>query len=134
MHTSIFDSAGMLMQQSRGGGAGGVLGTIIYLIIVVLAIAGVWKVFTQAGKPGWASIIPIYNSYVLFQVIGRPGWWVILLFIPLVNIVIGVIALWELAKVFGKGVGFFIGLLLLSPIFLMILGFGDAQYQGPLAH
>jgi hypothetical protein len=106
---------------------------IAELLIALLVIAAMWKVFTKAGRPGWASIIPIYNMYVWCKIIGRPGWWVILMLIPLVNIVIGIIVCIDLAKSFGKGAGFGIGIALLGIIFLPILGFGSAQYQGPSA-
>jgi hypothetical protein len=96
-------------------------------------IVACWKIFTKAGQPGWASIIPIYNWYILCKIVGRPGWWVILLLIPFVNFIIGIILCIDLAKSFGKGVGFGIGLVLLSVIFFPILGFGSAQYQGPTA-
>jgi len=106
---------------------------IICLAIAVVVIAGLWKVFTKAGKPGWAAIIPIYNTIVLLEIIGRPLWWFILMLIPLVNIVIVIIVYIDLAKSFGKGVGFGIGLLLLGVIFIPILGFGDSRYIGPAA-
>ena len=69
----------------------------------------------------------------LCKIVGRPGWWVILLLIPFVNFIIGIVLCIDLAKSFGKGVGFGIGLILLSVIFFPILGFGSAQYQGPTA-
>jgi hypothetical protein len=78
-------------------------------------------------------IIPIYNWYILCKIVGRPGWWVILLLIPFVNFIVGIVLCIDLAKSFGKGVGFGIGLVLLSVIFFPILGFGSAQYQGPTA-
>jgi hypothetical protein len=106
---------------------------IAELLIALLVIVAMWKVFTKAGRPGWASIIPIYNMYVWCKIVGRPGWWVILMLIPLVNIVIGIIVCIDLAKSFGKGAGFGIGIALLGIIFLPILGFGSAQYQGPSA-
>jgi hypothetical protein len=106
---------------------------IAELLIALLVIAAMWKVFTKAGRPGWASIIPIYNMYVWCKIVGRPGWWVILMLIPFVNIVIGIIVCIDLAKSFGKGAGFGIGIALLGIIFLPILGFGSAQYQGPSA-
>jgi hypothetical protein len=90
-----------------------------------------WKVFSKAGQPGWASIIPIVNVYFLCRVAGRPGWWVILMLIPIVHFIIWIILCIDIAKNFGKGVGFGIGLILLSIIFYPILGFGSAQYQGP---
>src|SRR5262245_19891869 len=106
---------------------------IVGLLIAVVLIAAMWKVFTKAGQPGWASIIPIYNIYIWCKIVGRPAWWIILLFIPFVNFIIGIILCIDLAKSFGKGAGFCIGLALLGFIFFPILGFGSAQYQGPAA-
>jgi hypothetical protein len=108
------------------------LGLIVALAVLVLVIAGCWKVFTKAGQPGWASIVPIYNVVVLLKIVGRPLWWVILFFIPLVNFVIGIMVCIEVAKSFGKGAGFGIGLAFLGVIFYPILGFGSARYAGPV--
>ena len=109
------------------------LGTIIYLAIIILTIAGFWMVFTKAERPGWAAIIPVYSFYVACKIVGRPGWWWVLLFVPIVNIVIWFIVAIDLAKAYGRGVGFGVGLALLSFIFAPILGFGDATYGGPVA-
>ena len=106
---------------------------IAELLIALLVIVAMWKVFTKAGRPGWAAIIPIYNMYVWCKIVGRPGWWVILMLIPLVNIIVGIVVCIDMAKSFGKGAGFGIGIALLGIIFLPILGFGSAQYQGPSA-
>src|SRR6266542_3876478 len=116
---------------SAGGGSPvpGIIGLLIGLLIIV----AMWKVFTKAGQPGWASIIPIYNLYIWCKIVGRPGWWIILMFIPFVNIIVGIILCIDTAKSFGKGAGFGIGLALLGVIFCPILGFGSAQYQGPSA-
>jgi hypothetical protein len=119
----------MEMQHS-GGGAGGIVISIIYLAILVLMVASMWKVFAKAGKPGWAAIVPIYNIIVLLQIVNKPIWWIILYCIPIVNFIIMIIIFVALAKAFGKGVGFAIGLLLLSVIFFPILGFGSAAYVG----
>ena len=118
---------------SAQGQAPGPLFWIFWLAVTILMIAACWKVFTKAGQPGWAAIIPIYNWYILCKIVGRPGWWVILFFIPFINFIIGIILCIDLAKSFGKGVGFAIGLILLGIIFFPILGFGSAQYQGPAA-
>jgi uncharacterized membrane protein YhaH (DUF805 family) len=115
-------------ETSSGGAA--VFG-ILVLALVVLVIAGLWKVFTKAGEAGWKSIIPIWNVIVLLRIAGRPWWWVFLFFIPIVGFIIAIIAWNDLSKSFGKGVGFTIGLILLYPIFIMILGFGGATYLGP---
>ena len=106
---------------------------IIYLAVVILQLVAMWKVFVKAGQPGWASIIPFYNIYVLMLVADKPGWWLILTFIPLVNIVIWIIASIAVAENFGKGAGFGIGLVFLPFIFFPILAFTDAQYKSVAA-
>ena len=106
---------------------------VIGLLVALLLIVAMWKVFTKAGQPGWASIIPIYNLYVWCKIVGRPAWWILLMLIPFVNFVICIILCIDMAKSFGKGAGFGIGLALLGIIFWPILGFGSAQYQGPSA-
>ena len=118
---------------SSQGQAPSLVSMIFGLLIALSLIVAMWKVFTKAGQPGWASIIPIYNLYIWCKIVGRPGWWVILLLIPFVNFIIGIILCIDMAKSFGKGVGFGIGLALLGIIFWPILGFGSAQYQGPSA-
>ena len=104
---------------------------ICWLAVVVLLIASMWEVFTKAGKPGWAAIIPIYNLIVILQIAGKPIWWFFLLLIPLVNLVVGIMTYVAFAKNFGKGVGFALGLIFLGFIFFPILAWGSAQYQAP---
>jgi hypothetical protein len=127
----------LAQNNTQGGGAmaagGGAVILLIQLAILVVVIAGMWKVFTKAGQPGWAAIIPIFNVYILCKIVGRPWWWVVLCFIPIVNLIAFIVLSFDVAKSFGKGGLFAIGLLLLSPIFYCILGFGSAQYQGPSA-
>ncbi len=106
---------------------------IIYLAIIVAVIAGWWKIFTKAGEAGWKSIIPIYNFIVILKIVGRDWWWVILMLIPIVNFIILIIVSLDLAKSFGRGTGFGIGLAFLSFIFAPILGFGSDTYKGPAA-
>ena len=118
---------------SSQGQAPSPVSMIIGLLIALLLIVAMWKVFTKAGQPGWASIIPIYNLYIWCKIVGRPGWWILLMLIPFVNFIIGIILCIDMAKSFGKGAGFGIGLALLGIIFVPILGFGSAQYQGPSA-
>jgi len=103
---------------------------LIFLAIVVGIIAGIWKVFTKAGKPGWAAIVPIYNLIVLLEIAGKPLWWFILFLIPIANLVAAILVGIAVAQKFGKGSGFGVGLALLGFIFYPILGFGDAKYQG----
>jgi len=106
---------------------------VFYVAVALVVIIGMWKMFEKAGQPGWAAIIPFYNLYVLLQIAGRPGWWLILVFVPFVNFVILLLLSLDVAKSFGKGSGFGIGLFFLGFIFYPILGFGDARYLGPAA-
>ena len=129
----LFHNALLLarVEYSTEGKAPSPVSTIIGLLIALFLIVAMWKVFTKAGQPGWASIIPIYNLYIWCKIVGRPWWWILLMLIPFVNFIIAIILGIDMAKSFGKGAGFGIGLALLGIIFLPILGFGSAQYQGP---
>ena len=104
------------------------LGNLISLAIFVLLIVSMWKVFVKAGQAGWASIVPIYNIIIMLRIAQRPWWWIFLMLIPLVNFVIVLLVLIDIAKHFGQGAGFGIGLFFLGFIFFPILAFGDAQY------
>jgi hypothetical protein len=103
--------------------------SIVALAVVALEIAAFWKIFTKAGEPGWASIVPLYNIWVLLRITGKPGWWILLLLVPVVNIVIGILETVELAKAFGKSGGFAAGLIFLPFIFYPMLAWSDAQYR-----
>ncbi len=111
----------------------GVTFVIIYLAIIVIVFAGLWKTFEKAGKPGWAAIIPIYNIYIMIEIVGKPSIWLLWMLIPCVNIVFLVWLYNLMSKSFGKDEGFTVGLLLLGFIFWPILGFGSAKYVGPSA-
>ena len=133
--TVLFTPARLLAQveYSTQGEPPSPVSIIFGLLVALLLIVAMWKVFTKAGQPGWASIIPIYNLYIWCKIVGRPWWWILLMLIPFVNFIVCIILCIDLAKSFGKGVGFGIGLALLGIIFFPILGFGSAQYQGPSA-
>ena len=103
------------------------------LLLSLAVIAGMWLIFEKAGEAGWKAIIPIYNIYVLLEIVGRPGWWVILYFIPVVNLIVWIIVTIDLSKSFDRGIGFAIGLMLIPVIFYPLLGFSDQQYYGPAA-
>lgn len=108
------------------------LGYMFFIYTIPLAIYGIWRVFTKAGKPGWASIVPIYNAVVQCEIAQRPAWWVIMLFIPFVNIVFVVMLSNGISKAFGKEEGFTVGLVLLPFVFYPMLGFGpDRWIYGP---
>lgn len=106
---------------------------IFFIAIWVLIIAGWWMIFTKAGEEGWKAIIPIYNTIVLLKIVGRDWWWVLLMLIPLVGFVIWILVAVDLAKSFGRGTGFGIGLALVPFVWALILGFGPDTYRGPAA-
>lgn len=106
---------------------------LLYLVVGVVVIASQWVIFTKAGKPGWAAIIPIYNIFVLLQIVGRPTWWLVLFFIPVANLIAAIMVTHNLSESFGKEIGFTIGLVLLPIVFYPMLAFGEAKYKGPVA-
>jgi hypothetical protein len=119
---------------SSGMGAGASIGFFLVVVAVYLFYGYcIGRIFQKAGRPLWEGFVPIYNYYVTLKIVGRPGWWLILYIIPIVNVVITIIVYYDLARSFGKGVGFTVGLFLLWFIFLPILAFSDARYVGPAA-
>lgn len=107
--------------------------TLIGLAVLVLVVASLWKIFTKAGKPGWAAIVPFYNMIVLLQIVGRPIWWFVLLLVPFVNIVFSIILAHDTSKSFGRGVGTTLLLIFLPFIGYPMLAWGDAKYVAPSA-
>lgn len=103
--------------------------TFAALAVVLLLIVSMWKVFTKAGQPGWASLIPFYNTFVMLEITGKPAWWLILLFIPFVNVIVSIVLCFALATAFNKSALFGLGLLLLGFIFFPLLAFGDAEHR-----
>ena len=119
------------MSNAATGGLFAALGGmwIVTMIVAVVSIVAMWKLFKKAGKPGWASIIPIYNTYTLFDIV-YPGHGIkfLLMLIPFVNIYIGIKCYIDLAKAFGKSGAYVLGLIFLNPIFMCILGFDSSVY------
>ena len=100
---------------------------LVIFAVMILMIAAMWKVYERAGEPGWAVLVPIYNIYVLCKVAGMSPWWILAFIIPIVNIVVSFAISFGVAKRFGKGAGYGIGLTLLPFIFWPLLAWGDAQ-------
>ena len=101
---------------------------LLYLAIFILMFASMWIIFKKAGKPGWAAIVPIYNTIIMLEIAKKPIWWILLMFIPFVNIIVSFIVTYNLSKTFGKGTGFAIGLIILPLIFYPIMAFGKSTY------
>ena len=135
-----------ILAQASGNNEAAALGVLLALIAgfgmilvaaYVISIIGMWKVFTKAGQPGWAVLIPIYNGIVLLRVAGLAWYWIfapLVVLIPVLGAIaylVGIVMLFHrISTRFGQGVGFTIGLTLLNPIFFLILGFGSFKYVG----
>jgi len=104
---------------------------LLYAAVIVLLCAAQWIIFQKAGKRGWYSLVPVYGTLVLLQIVGKPWWWILLFLVPFANIIFAIWMLNMLSKSYGKNEGFTVGLLFLSFIFLPILAFGKARYLGP---
>ena len=132
----------------------------MYLMIAfawwILQIIANWRIFIKAGEAGWKSIIPIYGDYISYKIAWQPAYfWLTLILgiissylqgtletgesltiymiVILIKIILAVISIMysiKLARAFGRGTGFAIGLIFLPPIFMLILGFGDDRYYG----
>lgn len=128
------DDAQLYTTTTTGADAGsGMVANLLLVALVVLLLASMWKMFTKAGRPGWAAIVPVYNYIVLLQIVGRPVWWLVLLLIPFVNIVFAIIVTHDISKAYGRGVGMTLMQIFLPFIAYPILGFGKDQYVGPVA-
>lgn len=115
--------------------------SITGLIIYILQVIAIWKIFNKANISGWKSLIPIYNYYVLCNIVHFNFWLIvigiIISFVPIIGWILGPIILLysyiaincRLAKSFNHSILFAIGLILFSTLFLLILGFGSSKYR-----
>lgn len=113
---------------------GGVV--VVYYILIIalcaLTIIGQWKIFSKAGVGGWKAIVPGLNLWTLFQIVYGSGARMFMIFIPVFGEIYTYMTLFRLAKVFGKNGGFGVGMIFLTPIFEIILGFDKSEYAGAL--
>jgi hypothetical protein len=122
--------AGILGAICAGGA---VMFLLVFVVFMLLPLIGVWKVFSKAGKPGWAAIIPIYNLVILMEIIGQPTSRIIWHIIPFVNIYFAIVDTLALLRTFGKDIGYLIFIMFFPYIAWPMLGFGSATYLGPQA-
>ena len=119
------------------GDSGGGLGMIMMMIslfslfVTVIFIAAGWRLFTKAGQPGWAAIVPIYNLYIMTQFLRMPVWTMLLLFVPIVNFLAIIVFTHRMVMAFGKDVMWTVGLIIpvTAPFVYLALAFGDSSYR-----
>lgn len=104
---------------------------LLAMAISVFTMVCIWKIFVKAGKPGWAALVPFYNTLIILEFLGRPWWWLLLMLIPFANVVISIIIVFDYTKAFGKSTRFGYGLIFLTVIFIAILAFDSSRYVGP---
>lgn len=99
------------------------------LVIAIFSILIFWKIFQKFGEPGWKSIIPIYNLYIMCKYILGSGLWMLGFIVPILNIIVAIMFAIKMAQVFGKGTLFAIGLIFFPTIFQAIIAFGESTYN-----
>jgi len=107
---------------------------VVELIAAAMSIMVMWTIYVRAGKPGWASIVPVYNMIVLLEIAGRPALWFFLMMIPVVNLAIWFMICMDLAVAFDRGIPFAAGLFLVPVVFFPLIAFGEPDYVGPAKH
>lgn len=110
--------------------------SVVILGVLIVNIVGQWKMFSKAGQAGWKSIVPILNTITLLKIAGLSPWLILVFLAAIIPGIGGLVVLgfqifvmYKLATAFGHGIGYTLGLLFLSPIFVCILGFGKSEYQ-----
>ena len=75
---------------------------LFFIIIQIVHFLGTWKLYQKAGRKAWEAALPLYNAYVLMKIINRPAWWIVLLFIPIINLLMFPVIWVETIRSFGK--------------------------------
>jgi hypothetical protein len=128
----IYNSDVTLIESTVPLQASDAVGTAVLLFQLLLFLAqivGMWVVFGKAGEAGWKVLVPVYNLYVMLKIGNNAWWWLLLLIVPVVNFYAAYKVHAGVARAFGKGVGFALGLTLLGFLFFPVLAFGDYQYR-----
>lgn len=127
-----YDSYDYSSAANAAGGLllGGVVMWIIGMAAAVFNIICMWKLFTKAGKKGWASLVPVYNIIVMLEIAELPMWYLALFLVPFANVYAMFKIYIEIAHKFGKSTGFGIGMVFLGIVFIPMLAFGKVEYKG----
>jgi hypothetical protein len=116
------------LEAMAGASVGGFIAAVL---VVAFFVVMNWRIFAKAGEPGWKSVIPLYNSFILYKIAWGNGWLMFLTFIPLVGFIFPIICAFKLARAFGHGFGYGLGINFLPIVFYPMLAFGKSEYVGP---
>ena len=105
-----------------------VISTVLWYVLQSFAY---YKLFEKAGKAGWIGFVPFYNYYTHIELVGRPKWWVLLLFVPVVNFFVALTIHLDLYKSYGKFtyVHQVLGVAL-WPIYTLYMALTCTEYKG----
>ena len=137
MYSTMYVDSALTSSNTALAAVSGFFATysIFVIALTVISVIANWKIFSKAGKPGWACLVPVYANVVQFQIVGLNPWLLLLFIVPVVNFVaipvLSIMLVFRLAKSFGKDIGWGFGLLFLPFIFNLILAFGSSEYVGP---
>lgn len=104
---------------------------LFFFVLQLVHFAGTWRLYVKAGKKAWQALIPLYNAIVLMEIIRRPKWWVILLFIPIINLMMFPVIWVETLRSFGKtkNSDAILGVMTLGLYLLVVNYSATSQYQ-----
>ena len=103
---------------------------VLWFAFAAVMIVADWKIYTKAGKPGWAIFVPFYNIFVMLDIVGKPAWWFVMLLIPGVNIVFAIMIVYNLVLKFGQPGWHVLLAIFVSIVYYPYLAFSKASYEG----
>ncbi len=110
---------------------GGIAFLVLWLLAVIFLLIALWRIYSKAGQPGWAVLIPFFDNFIYYRITWGSGAFWLLSLIPFAGPIIKLITSHKLARSFGHRFGFTLGLWFFPWIFHLILGFGKSKYKGP---
>ena len=109
-----------------------VIAVMILLTVMAVTLIGQGAVFRKAGKAFWRTFVPFYNQWTLYEITWGHGAYMFLEWIPGAGTVFAILTYVKLGQAFRRSGGFIVGLILMTPVFEMILGYDDSTYTGPV--
>ena len=107
-----------------------VISGLVVAAVLLVYIVSFWLIFNKAGRRGWLVLIPLVNIIVLLRIAGKPVWYLLLFWVPLLNVILFMSVWIDLAHAFGKKTGFGVCLWFFNIICVAILAFDGSAYRG----